>query len=60
MTTKKSDHVIIDANEQPAQMKCLHCGDKMPMPEGQRLLIAEEIMNAFLKFHKKCKDTKKP
>ena len=48
--------VVIDANKQV--MRCDRCNETEPLSilTGKRLNYAAEIMNAFIKAHKKCKE----
>lgn len=66
---KKHKWVVIDVNPEVGKrtsggpvlglvQKCLRCGGTYPIPSGEPLDFAVDVMKAFLNFHKKCEEQK--
>lgn len=54
----KPSWVVLKYDEQPNRMLCERCKESVVTPMPCRLDTASEIFKAFLKVHKKCKESK--
>ena len=48
--------IVIQYDRQPAIQKCLRCGETDEMPFGKELDYAVLLMEAFIKYHSRCKE----
>lgn len=48
----REDFLVIDVNFEPAQMRCLCCGDSYPINAGQ-IDVVIAVMNSYRETHLK-------